>query len=264
MSPYQEVRPCLACCGCALITPCASAPPQRRLCLRKCARPPLLCHPLASTAPSTRSTLRPPPQALYNLVKRNFAARDDEADSGGGGGGGGGGGAVVKGLGISVNNTLMELRSICNHPFIRCEGGTGAARRRQSARLPASAAAMGCWWVACASLPPWHPSHRLRPSTPLPSPTPSRLHPEMAETALPPGPLGLPPGVRLSSKLEMLDRVLLRMATGQHKVGAGGCSSPAAARGRQCERSRLPCHASWRSARAAWTGPPLTPNPTPA
>ena len=53
------------------------------------------------------------PQALYSLVARNFAGRSGEA------GAGVGGPAAVKGLSISVNNTLMELRSICNHPFIR-------------------------------------------------------------------------------------------------------------------------------------------------
>lgn len=49
-------------------------------------------------------------------------------------------------------------------------------------------------------------------------PHPSRLHPELGESLLPPAPLGLPPALRLSPKLELLDRVLLRMAAGKHKV----------------------------------------------
>lgn len=40
----------------------------------------------------------------------------------------------------------------------------------------------------------------------------------MGESLLPPAPLGLPAGLRLSAKVEMLDRVLLRMDAGKHKV----------------------------------------------
>jgi hypothetical protein len=52
-------------------------------------------------------------QALYSLVRRSFTG-------GGGGGAGGAAAPAVKGPGVGVNNVLMELRSICNHPCIRC------------------------------------------------------------------------------------------------------------------------------------------------
>ncbi|GBF90068.1 hypothetical protein Rsub_02776 [Raphidocelis subcapitata] len=119
-------------------------------------------------------------QTLYDLVKRSFSEAGPAGSAGGGAGGGGGlgaaagtgGGGGARGLGVSVNNTLMELRSICNDPLI------------------------------------------------------SRLHPLMGETLLPPSPLGLPPGLRLSAKLEALDRVLLRMAAGRHKARARGGGGP--------------------------------------
>ena len=40
----------------------------------------------------------------------------------------------------------------------------------------------------------------------------------MAEALLPPAPLGLPPALRLCPKVELLDRVLVRMAAGRHRV----------------------------------------------
>ncbi|PRW58677.1 chromatin structure-remodeling complex SYD-like isoform X1 [Chlorella sorokiniana] len=61
-----------------------------------------------------------------------------------------------------VNNVLMEMRNICNHPLI------------------------------------------------------SRMHPEGAELALPAHPL--PAEVRLCSKLELLDRCLVKLRAGGHKV----------------------------------------------
>ncbi|KAI3433655.1 hypothetical protein D9Q98_003464 [Chlorella vulgaris] len=61
-----------------------------------------------------------------------------------------------------VNNVLMEMRNVCNHPLI------------------------------------------------------SRLHPEGSEAALPPH--SLPAEVRLCGKLELLDRVLVKLKAGGHKV----------------------------------------------
>ncbi|KAI8474646.1 MAG: P-loop containing nucleoside triphosphate hydrolase protein [Monoraphidium minutum] len=116
-----------------------------------------------------RCKMSPYQEALYSLVTRSFAGGDAGGGDDKGGGGGGGGG---RGLGVSVNNALMELRTICNHPLIR------RAPRR---------------WAR-------------------------RLHPQLGETLLPPAPLGLPPGLRLSAKVEALDRVLVRMAAGGHKV----------------------------------------------
>jgi hypothetical protein len=68
---------------------------------------------------------------------------------------------------------------------------------------------------AALSNPPKRP-----PSAPHPH---SRLHPEMGESLLPPSPLGLPPGLRLSAKVEALDRVLMRMAAGRHKASCARC-----------------------------------------
>lgn len=48
----------------------------------------------------------------------------------------------------------------------------------------------------------------------------SRLHAEGAETALPPH--CLPPEVRLCGKLELLDRLLVKLRAGGHKVSARG------------------------------------------
>ena len=44
----------------------------------------------------------------------------------------------------------------------------------------------------------------------------SRLHVAGADACLPPHPL--PPELRLSSKLEMLDRILIKLHAGGHKV----------------------------------------------
>jgi len=57
-------------------------------------------------------------QALYSLVKRSFVA-SAEPTSGGEAGGGGQQQLAVKGLGVSVNNVVMELRSICSYACIR-------------------------------------------------------------------------------------------------------------------------------------------------
>lgn len=42
-----------------------------------------------------------------------------------GGGGGGGAPSAAAAMGTSINNTVMELRNICNHPFIRWVGVVG-------------------------------------------------------------------------------------------------------------------------------------------
>jgi SNF2 family DNA or RNA helicase len=106
-----------------------------------------------------RCAMGPYQAALYALVAAKLGRGG--GDKGGKGGGGTGGTGE---LGISVNNALMELRTICNGPLL------------------------------------------------------SRLHPELGEALLPRSPLGLPPEVRLGSKLEALDRVLVRLAAGKHKV----------------------------------------------
>lgn len=87
---------------------------------------------------------------------------------------GGGGSVPLK----AVNNTVMELRNICNHPFI------------------------------------------------------SRLHPPHAEDGLLAGATGatgtgtsLPPLVSLCGKLEVLDRVLVKLAATGHKVRRGAQAS---------------------------------------
>ena len=69
-----------------------------------------------------------------------------------------------KGLrGVSIHNSVMELRNICNHPFI------------------------------------------------------SRLHVPGSEGGLPRHPL--PPRARTCGKLEVLDRVLCRLRSSNHRVG---------------------------------------------
>jgi SNF2 family DNA or RNA helicase len=51
-----------------------------------------------------RCRLGPYQSALYDLVKSKLREEDGAA-------------AGVKG----INNTVMELRNICNHPMLRCE-----------------------------------------------------------------------------------------------------------------------------------------------
>lgn len=85
------------------------------------------------------------------------------------GGGGGGGSGPPKGQAAalkSVNNTLMELRNVCNHPFL------------------------------------------------------SALHVPHSELSLPTA--ELPPVVTLCGKLDLLDRLLLKLHKGGHKVRGYG------------------------------------------
>ncbi|EFJ44876.1 hypothetical protein VOLCADRAFT_30537, partial [Volvox carteri f. nagariensis] len=80
--------------------------------------------------------------------------------------------AAVGGINKAVNNTVMEMRNICNHPFI------------------------------------------------------SKLHPELGESFLPHTAqrhCGLPPLVTLCGKMELLDRLLVRLHNHHTTGGCGGC-----------------------------------------
>lgn len=80
-----------------------------------------------------RCGLSPYQSALYGIVSAALRAERDKAkaEKAAAGGGGGGGGAGARGLGNGgggagggggvrgVNNTVMELRCICNHPTLR-------------------------------------------------------------------------------------------------------------------------------------------------
>lgn len=46
----------------------------------------------------------------------------------------------------------------------------------------------------------------------------SRLHPEGAESRLKPHPRGLPPEITLCGKMEVLDRMLVKLIAAGHKV----------------------------------------------
>lgn len=46
----------------------------------------------------------------------------------------------------------------------------------------------------------------------------SRLHPEGAESCLKPHPQGLPPEITLCGKMEVLDRMLVKLIAAGHKV----------------------------------------------
>ena len=111
---------------------------------------------------------------------------------------------------VSVSNSVMELRNICNHPCIRRDAAFpphGVPRRPDASTSPfiriqgsfqgsgppvggpdVGEAAFGC----------------------------SRLHPDGAEALLAVG--TLPPVVRMAGKLEVLDRLLLQLHAGGHKV----------------------------------------------
>ena len=66
------------------------------------------------------AALGPYQAALMGIVRNGFER------AAGGGGSGGSSTAVNR----AVNNTVMEMRNICNHPFIRCgQGGRGARGR---------------------------------------------------------------------------------------------------------------------------------------
>ncbi len=63
-----------------------------------------------------RAAMGPYQAALMRLVRCGF-----EAGAGAAGGSGGGSGASgATALNRAVNNTVMEMRNICNHPYIRC------------------------------------------------------------------------------------------------------------------------------------------------
>ncbi|KAF8065502.1 hypothetical protein HT031_003103 [Scenedesmus sp. PABB004] len=149
-----------------------------------------------------RVPISPYQAALYDLVRTKF--RDGGAP---GGGGGGGGGSGARG----VNNTVMELRNICNHPALRhgrgARRGSGAPRARRAPR------------AAAAQTAPRRPR----------APPRSKLHPEFGEDLLldagggsggdgAAGPAKLPAVLRLSAKLDLLDQVLVRLAACGHKV----------------------------------------------
>ncbi len=53
-------------------------------------------------------------------MRKRLTAAGDAEDGRAGGGGGGGGGGAAQGLGVNLQNTLMELRKIANHPLLRC------------------------------------------------------------------------------------------------------------------------------------------------
>mgnify|MGYP001807475060 CR=1 FL=1 len=89
---------------------------------------------VASELPGKRevvlqAALGPYQAALMRLVRHGFEAA---AGGGGGGGGGdgekdGGGGGGATAVNRAVNNTVMEMRNICNHPFLRCGEGTATS-----------------------------------------------------------------------------------------------------------------------------------------
>ena len=107
---------------------------------------------------------------------------------------GGGGGEGSKAAPKGISNVVMELRNLCNHPLIRW------------ATLSSLAG------PACAQ----HWCLALTQAARTPAPTCSRLHPGGSEGLLPRHPL--PPEVRLCGKLEVLDRALVKLRAGGHRV----------------------------------------------
>ncbi|KAL4430828.1 hypothetical protein ABPG75_006084 [Micractinium tetrahymenae] len=107
---------------------------------------------VASELPQKREHLLPVLPSPYQQALFRLMQQELQRSAAGGGKG------ILKG----VNNVLMEMRNVCNHPLI------------------------------------------------------SRLHAEGAETALLPH--CLPPEVRLCGKLELLDRLLVKLRAGGHKV----------------------------------------------
>lgn len=91
------------------------------------------------------------------------------------------------------SNSLMEMRNICNHPFIRCEHAFAVVHAGTGGRHCSRAT--------------FHPVQYR-----------SALHVSGAEASLPPHPAGLPPEVSLCAKVELLDRCLLRLRAGGHRV----------------------------------------------
>ncbi len=105
--------------------------------------------------------------------------------------------------GVRISNAMMELRCIANHPLIRltlafqslCLDVAQHDSRRYM-RNQSCLSHTALLWLAR-----------------------SRLHCEDAESLLPPH--ELPPEVRLSGKLELLDRMLPKLHKAGHKVGCG-------------------------------------------
>ncbi|KAG2497935.1 hypothetical protein HYH03_004197 [Edaphochlamys debaryana] len=120
-----------------------------------------------------RAHMGPYQAALMELVRSGFersaaaGAGAGATREGGEGGGASGSGSSSTAVHRAVNNTVMEMRNICNHPFI------------------------------------------------------SKLHPPHGELALPEAAhraSGLPPCVSLCAKMELLDRLLVRLHATKHKV----------------------------------------------
>ncbi|WIA16563.1 hypothetical protein OEZ85_013234 [Tetradesmus obliquus] len=126
-----------------------------------------------------RCRLGPYQSALYDLVKSKLRAEDGE-------------GAGVKG----INNTVMELRNICNHPLLRLASAPVFVYGKQRVV------------VLCNIC-----SHPML----------SKLHPDFGEDLLQRQPASssgpsLPAVLRLSCKVDLLDQVLTRLAAGGHRV----------------------------------------------
>lgn len=158
----------------------------------------------------------------------------------------GGKGEAIRG----VNNILMELRNICNHPLIR-QGLEAQQDTHMHSDTPFPLQVTSAGFSS-------QPAQKQTPLRPLPLAPPrrcrSRLHPEGAELLLPAH--SLPAEVRLCAKLELLDRVLPKLKAGGHKVsgwvrghGRGGytggsvgrCAAPSWAAGTSAAADSSPC-----------------------
>jgi hypothetical protein len=103
---------------------------------------PTLHHPLQSEV-ILRCGLSPYQSALYDIVKAALRAERDKAK-------GADKGAAAASRGVKgVNNTVMELRNICNHPMLRWVATNWSRRLPEQSVLSLLA---GSGRVGCAAM----------------------------------------------------------------------------------------------------------------
>lgn len=95
-----------------------------------------------------RCGLSPYQSALYGLVKAALRAERDKAK-------GADKGAASRGV-KGVNNTIMELRNICNHPMLRWVNQVHAQRESSSLPCVQGPVRCGCGCrIGCGSCSAW-------------------------------------------------------------------------------------------------------------